>query len=201
MGCPECTEQKIQTLINEIQDRFDVVIDNSGGLWTLDHLNAIDKGMQKLQNAMGKDDFALQFSGVKFMATNNGKNYMYTYGKKDIWVPMSGRNGYVEKNTVHELAHIWDNNCNDCMSTEMMIATKSEEKRAQKYLGGLITIGNDVYLPKGITPSNHATINKGEDWAESVTYYLYPNGSNSGWINDIRHEYVGAIFDKKGLLK
>jgi hypothetical protein len=162
-----CLEQ-----LHDTQDKFGVVIDDSKGSWTSDLLGAISKGMGTLQGRMGKDAFAKLFTGVTFEVGggNVDPKGLGTTGNMDIHVgeAVTGLT-YLEKETVHELSHIWDNSCNDCMSKGMMKATGGTQYK--KYL----FFGDDVYIPGTTPPTPHANLNRREDWAESVTAYFYPS--------------------------
>jgi hypothetical protein len=174
--CPECNPQAVQNKIDEIQQQFNITINNKNGLWTLDYLTAVQNGMQKLQDAMGPDEFAHQFTGVSFVARNKG-NGMTTNGKQ-IFAPVGLPIDYIEKSTIHELAHVWDFNCKQCESTGMMKATHGSDKNG--------------YKPGCVTPTSYAASLKIEDWAETVTSYVYPGyAENNNWTE--RQDYIETV--------
>jgi RHS repeat-associated protein len=155
--------------------------------WSLSLLISLDKGMGKLRGAMGADAFGKLFSGTKFFVhgCKDGDNQMCAGSKyvnvgKDLAHVVdkygSYAADYLEQGIVHELAHVWDYSCNLCMSGGMMAETGGSN------LGG-------VYQPGGVPPTDYAAGNQYEDWAESVTSYLYPSRAQYPW-DSIRQGFV-----------
>jgi hypothetical protein len=161
------------------------VIDDQNRAWTEDGLLGIGSGMKALSNSMGEKAFQKEFTGVVFSISTDPKysNIMYTFGNKDIHVNSNIKNDqdYIKKETVHEFAHILDNNCNNCMGDNMAVATGSTYNPS------------NVYTPKGTVPSTHAAINKGEDFAESMTAVVFPGYAGS-WGDPIRINYINQVF-------
>jgi hypothetical protein len=133
---------------------------------------------------MGKNEFSSQFNGIRFFVNRNpgDRAIMGTFGKRDIFVGADIVNDkfYVEHFTVHELGHVWDHNCQDCMSIGMETATKGK------------TDPNGQYMPDGTPPTSYASSNRGEDWAESLTSVIYPDHPYpKPWIDpNGRYSYV-----------
>jgi hypothetical protein len=132
------------------------------GIWELPALQTVQNCVEKISDKMGIVRFKYIFTGVVVSSIDKG-NGMYTYGNRDVWVPASVMNDstYVKHETVHEFAHIWDDSCNDCKGRGIMDATNGKEN-------------GDVYQPEGVLPTDYASTSKGDDWAESLTAYLYP---------------------------
>jgi hypothetical protein len=172
-------DQICKEILESVEEKFSVSIDDRTGLWTKKGLMAIQRGMGKLQSGIGSDAFAELFTGVTFeIGGNVDPNGMGTHGNRDIHVGINKVNSqtYIEQETVHELTHIWDNWCRDCMSKGLMGVTDG------RYV-------NSVYKPGGIPPSDHALIGRGEDWAESVTAFLFP-GYSKNPLSQERTDYV-----------
>jgi RHS repeat-associated protein len=176
--------------LQEIQKKFSLTINDEDELWTLDALESIEKGMKTLFDAMGKDDFVAEFAEVTFFATTKKENYMWTTGRNDIWIPqvLMDDDLYLQHETVHELAHIWDNNCDDCLSKGMMTATGGSGSEEIRFL--FWEIGLTEYLPNGILPTDYANKSRREDWAESVTAYLFPAYADYNPWSQERQDYI-----------
>jgi hypothetical protein len=184
--------------LKEIEESFSVKVDDSSGKWTTTALTGIKRGMEKFQGAIGKDGFQRLFGGVTFSIGADADNGMDTTGNRDVRLGKDLLDGkshinYIKRETVHELAHIWDKSCRDCMSEGMMDVTVS----------GYDTHDNDdpdddTYEPGGIPPSDHAKKNHREDWAESVRASLFPSfDDNPFWDKDRRNWVKQALDDIK----
>jgi hypothetical protein len=177
-------------LLQKLQKKFSITINDKDELWTIDALGAIEQGMQTLMDAMGKDDFEAEFIGVSFFASNEAKNYMWTTGDKDIWVPVGLMNDdtYIQHETLHELAHIWDDNCDDCFSKGLVLVTGGSGSKEKWFL--FWNLGLTEYFPGGVLHTTYAGSNRREDWAESVTAHLFPSyAENNPWSQE-RQDYV-----------
>jgi hypothetical protein len=182
----------------QIQGNFRVTIDDSTRLWTLDALHAIQAGMQALMDKMGKGHFLEEFSGVSFTIDDCGDHYLCTWGNKDIVVPPEFLDPqdttYVTHETVHEFSHIWDDNCDDCMSKGLLDVTGG------KYYEGVHTfIGKIIpatYKPGGHPPTSYAMSNPREDWAESVTAVVFPGYATLPGFDQSRQNYVNNSFKR-----
>jgi RHS repeat-associated protein len=170
--------------LREIQAEFGVEIDDGEQLFTLDALNAIATGMGALRQLMGEKNFAEVVAGTKYRVYHGGDGKGYNGvahdGKGTILVGdlVLSNQGYLTRFTPHELAHVWDWKCDDCMSRGMQLATGSSYNMKK------------AYAPKGEPPTDYAgDHNAGEDWAESVTATVdvtyVPN-----WRLDPRQGYV-----------
>ena len=153
------------------------------GLWELSALEAIQNGMQNYSVRWGASRFRSIFGGVTFYSIYEGNN-MHTWGHRDVEVSKGVMNAvimgypYVEVETVHEFAHIWDNTCNDCLSKGMMKVTGGHQD------------GN-TYIPGAQPPTKYAAVKgRREDWAESVTAYFYPDYAEYPSWTTIRKYYV-----------
>ncbi len=181
-----CAEEDKKCIgrLREIQAEFGVEIDDGEQLFTMEALNAIAAGMGALRKQMGDKNFAEIIAGTKYRVYHgsNGKGYdrVAHDGKGTILVGDKKLSdvGYLTRFTPHELAHIWDWKCADCMSHGMQLATGSSYDKKK------------AYVPKGEPPTDYARDhNAGEDWAESVTATVdatyVPN-----WRSDPRQGYV-----------
>jgi len=85
---------------------------------------------------------------------------------------------YVGTETIHELAHVWDNSCHGCMYQGMMESTGSYYR-------------NGKYTALGQVPTNYSRKAPWEDWAESITAFLTPGYAQyKNWDQD-RRDWVG----------
>jgi hypothetical protein len=187
-----CTSEDYDCLVEwaRVQKMFNVIINDENREWTLEGLKAIAEGMQALRDKMGNDDFISKFAGVTF-TIGGGENGMETTGHRDIWVDinMKSNSDYIKHETVHELAHIWDKSCNDCMSRGLMRASGGHEKAPDLFL--LFSELNDPdYSYGGQPPTKHAKINRGEDWAESLTAVIFPGYAEYNPWDQNRQDYV-----------
>lgn len=158
-------------------------------------LQSIESGMNTLQKQMGSTQFEKEFNGVEFSIKENpsqSRNRMYTTGHKDVVLGFDiYTTDYIEHETVHEFAHIWDNNCGNCKSNGMEMLTGSYTSE-QKFLFWTI---QKTYNPSGKTPTSYAMGNSLEDWAESVTAVIFPGyASNNPW-DERRQDYVRGNLD------
>lgn len=96
--------------------------------------------------------------------------------------------GKITKVTIHEFAHVWDNNSNNDLSRDMEKATGS------KTTCQLLIFC--TYQPGGSPASNYGGTNAREDWAEAVTGFILPeepdyqNPDGSRRMDDARYNYV-----------
>jgi RHS repeat-associated protein len=180
--------------LNEIQDKFGVVIDDSTDWWDIDKLDAIAAGMEKLQSEMGKDGFESLFTGVELVIDgidhpNCSTKGMCALGDKisigsDLKASDTSDDGsnYMEGSIVHELAHVWDHKCGECMSKGLMKATGGSQ-----YKDGWLGLFGEVKYNPGNLPKNWNPPTRGEDWANSVRAYLYPSWRQ---LDNLRSDYV-----------
>ena len=175
---PSCLPNDAQCLLEDIQSKYGIVVNNADGLWTPDQLVAIGLGMQKLMAAMGNEAFQGLFSGVVFSIGDCSAKRMCTTGNRDVIIDTRVGNdmAYIQRETVHELAHVWSAITGTRMSKAFMTAT-----------GGYYQSG--VYVPGSTPPTTHASLGRGDDWAESVTAFLYPG---YGTLDPTRASFVGG---------
>jgi hypothetical protein len=164
--------------LEDIQSKYGIIVNNADGLWTPDQLVAIGLGMQKLMAAMGNEAFQGLFSGVVFSIGDCSAKRMCTTGNRDVIIDTRVGNdmAYIQRETVHELARVWSAITGTRMSKAFMTAT-----------GGYYQ--SDVYVPGSTPPTTHASLGRGEDWAESVTAFLYPG---YGTLDPTRASFVGG---------
>ena len=175
----------------KIQKDYNVTIDDSSKLWTLESLDGIRSGMDALISKIGKVEFDTQFAGVKFLIGGE-ENRMSTTGNNDILLGNKVLNNkkYITEETVHELAHIWDKNCDDCKSKGLVKATGGKEEEFRILWWTL----SYSYKPDGITATNYGMGHRREDWAESVTAMVFPGyATNNPW-DQRRQDYVNTFF-------
>ena len=144
--------------------------------------------MQAMVDVMGADDFKKLFSGVTFsIETGNG---MWTTGNNDVVIGDKSQNdsSYVKKYTVHELAHIWDNSCDDCLSKGMAGATGSVLLNFDKGLFFATELTN--YVPSGQVPTTNSKNNRREDWADSVMTVILPSSAEFNNWDQKRIDFV-----------
>ena len=182
---------KCKERLKLVEQRYGVGINDENQLWTLDALNAISLGMATLEKALGKNRFIAEFEGVTF--TIEAGNGMWTWGFKDIEVgdQVLDNFTYISTETIHELAHIMDDNCNDCYSTHMMELTGSKYKG--KGIFSFIT-GKKTYLPSDDPPTKYAGNSHLEDWAESVTAVLVTDYAEISPWSPTRQSYIKSVF-------
>jgi RHS repeat-associated protein len=179
-----------------IQKSYKVKIYDKKGLWTLEALLAIETGMQDLMDKIGSDTFYEKFTDVQYTIDGTTNN-MYTTGNNDIHldpVLVNGHADYITHETVHELAHIWDNSCNDCLSKELLTITNGKQTDAIRIFG--LKFGEDVYTPGGEPPTDYGTKNRQEDWAESVTSVIYPGYADEYDWDQQRRDFVAEVFNR-----
>jgi hypothetical protein len=102
---------------------------------------------------------------------------------------------YVEYETTHELAHIWDNECGGCMQTGFVNATGGSESGSGSTY---------VYRPRTAPPIPGHDTTGWEDWADSVTTYLYPDypkSYNGNPLDSARYSAVDRAFNPKEMAK
>ncbi len=174
-----------------MQKNFGVVIDDSNKLWTITGLESIQNGMQAIRDKMGDLGFKRNFDQVIFIIDK--RSGMATTGNKDILVgdQVINNKDYVTRETVHELSHIWDNNCNDCLSKGMAQLTNSKEE--QEYFLWIFPT-TKRYQVGGIPPTRYARTGPREDWAESVTAYIFPGYlENNPWDQGRQNFIASAL--------
>jgi len=174
-----------------IEERYGVSINDENQLWTFDALNAISLGMATLEKALGKNRFITEFEGVTFKIEAGDR--MWTWGFRDIEVgdQVLDNFKYISTETIHELAHVMDKNCEDCYSTHMMELTGSKYKG--KGIFSFIT-GKKTYSPSGVLPTKYAGNSDLEDWAESVTAVLVTDYAKKSPWSPTRQAYIKSVF-------
>lgn len=151
------------------------------------------KNIKVLRDSMGVKRFQETFSGTTFSIYTSSdpndvnRNRMVADGKNEIRIgdlQLNDEYG-VGRNTVHELAHIWDARCDHCKSNTMMTITGS-------YYDG------KTYNPVGVMSSNYPSkdtpLGAMEDWAESLTNVVLPDPINDPW-DFRRQDYVRQNLD------
>ena len=151
-------------LIKDIHDTYDVTLSNK---FTYSQVSAISAGISTLANAMGVDGFRNTLGGVTF-SMGGGCQYTNQMCSSPnhvfIGVGVKDNPTYIENNTVHELGHVWDIKCNNCMSQGM-----------KNFTGSYVDPVTGKYYPALMPPDKYAAEkNPSEDWAESLAAYLYP---------------------------
>jgi hypothetical protein len=194
-GEGRCRQEIIKVKIEQIQSEYHVEIDQSHGNWSVSKLQAVQNGMDALEKQMGSDQFIEQFSGTTFSVEANrtkSSGVMYTWGHKDVVLGIDvSSEGYIMHETVHELAHIWDNNCGNCKSDGMTMLTGSYTT-VQKNLFGTV---QKTYNASGKTPTSYAMKNSLEDWAESVTAVIFPDYASTNPWDERRKDFVKGNLD------
>lgn len=107
---------------------------------------------------------------------------MHVEGSRVIVGVLEANDDYrVTRNTVHELALVWDNRCGNCKSETMMTIT------------GRYYDDRGKYVPVGRMPSKYPSEDTPngawEDWAESVTNVVLPDPIYDPW-DSRRQDYV-----------
>ncbi len=188
-----CAEEDKKCIgrLRAIQAEFGVEIDDSAQLFTLEALNAIAAGMSALRELLGDANFAKVAAGTKFIVYHGPKGKGYNGVAHDgngtilVGDKVLGNQEYLTRYTPHELAHVWDWKCNDCMSRGMQLVTGSRDETTR----GFLFTKKTTYVPEGKPPTKYARNNRLEDWAESLTAVVDPSYA-SGW-QDARQSYVG----------
>lgn len=134
------------------------------GLWELGELNTLLSGVQSLAKAMGgENNFRNNLGGVKVE-----QKIMTDGGLGDAHHVQLNDTGWGEWTVVHEFVHAWD-------------ATTGWQKSKdfEKFTGGYSNCFLSwcwAYHPGG-TPAKgaDASLNRVEDFAESVTTFVYPS--------------------------
>jgi hypothetical protein len=181
-----------------IQNTYAVkIIDDDSFTW--DKLQAIQKGMDLMQNSMGVDHFVREFKGVTFGIVDSKKDkdgkeekILYTTGNRDVNIHKDAESDdYMVLGTIHELAHIWDNNYDDALSNAL-----------RSYTRGRIT-STGKYSPGGHPARDNGYLSPGEDWADTVAIVVnYYPAINAEWIGnpefytDKRMDYVKLFFNQ-----
>lgn len=173
-GDIECRDE-----LREMEKNYSVSIKDKAGGFTLKTLQAIRKGMDRLRKSMGKEGFRNVFKGTVFTIGGSHPNGMGSTGHT-VFVGEDELNdvGYVSKQTIHELAHVWDNTCNGCMDKGMMLATHSSYRDGK-------------YIAIGQVPTDYSRNAPWEDWAESVTAFLTPGYAQYKNWDQKRQDWVG----------
>ena len=166
-------DEILQILLND----YDVTIDKDWGMiigsfwnpgsWELAELETVLKGVNDLAKLMGgAKQFRDNLGGVQMM-----RKAMNTPGQATahkVWLRSIGSGGFSGQwegvwTVVHELAHTWDAVNNWQFSKELEKYTRGKTTRRHGYnYGGT--------PPKGAD----ANFTREEDWAESVTAFVYP---------------------------
>lgn len=155
----------------------------SGGEWSLDELRILQKGIVDLANAMGgADKFASNIGPITIsqiemkyrgLASVHGIKFTASSISIDAWT------------VVHELAHVWDANSGWRLGKALeaytggytnwlaMVVRKGRGRCDEKRrLPGCNRFG---YFYGDVPPAgSDGNFNRKEDFAESVTAYVYP---------------------------
>ena len=153
------------------------------GLWTLSELNTALTGVQDLANAMGgATAFSKNLGGVKISQKD-----MSHGGLGEAHRVTLNASGFSTWTVVHELAHAWDAYNGWGLSTAMQSALGAGFKNP---LGHFFYPNDPAYWydpGNGPPPAGIDTnFNEKEDFAETVTAFVYPgsassNATSRGW--------------------
>jgi RHS repeat-associated protein len=169
----------------------------ANGLWTLAELQTVLDSVQDLANAMGgTDNFKTNLGGV----TVSQKSMKYGGVGKAHDVTMNA-NGFSKWAVVHELVHAWDGANGWDLSEDMKSSLGAGFDHP--ILHFLFPNNRSYWYDPGQGPPPaglDANFNAREDFAESVTAFVYPGeasntASNRGWpYNDSSRGYSYSSF-------
>jgi hypothetical protein len=189
-----------QLLVYDVNIRIDWGMQGkkwSNGLWTLAELQTVLDSVQDLANAMGgTDNFKTNLGGV----TISQKSMKYGGVGKAHDVTMNA-NGFSKWAVVHELVHAWDGANGWDLSEDMKSSLGAGFDHP--ILHFLFPNNRSYWYDPGKGPPPAglvANFNAREDFAESVTAFVYPGeasnaASNRGWpYNDSSRGYSYSSF-------
>ncbi len=169
----------------------------ANGLWTIAELQTVLDSVQDLANAMGgTDNFKTNLGG----ATISQKSMKYGGVGKAHEVTMNA-NGFSKWAVVHELVHAWDGSNGWDLSEDLKSSLGAGFDHP--ILHFLFPNNSNYWYDPGQGPPPaglDANFNAKEDFAESVTAFVYPGEAsnaalNRGWpYNDSSRGYSYSSF-------
>ncbi|MEW6402992.1 MAG: RHS repeat-associated core domain-containing protein [Chloroflexota bacterium] len=181
--CDPADGECLEYLVDELREDFDITLSQQSGKFSNDQIASIYVGVTDLANAMGgADAFKRNLGGVTVNAIvpTPMPDGSPAGGRGEAHdVDLNYQDGFDAWTVVHELAHSWDDNFDHGLSKGLRTFTLGldangvpDQCDAKQRLPGCNNAG---YIYAGIPPAGAGkNFTLSEDFAESVTAYVYP---------------------------